>query len=122
MAWGGVWWQSLAEKVPNGHSLLSVLPDPLETISKLPDVTVPLLVMHGEQDNIVPVAQGLRCYEGVSSMDKRFKRFPRANHNNLYRSQPHEFTKELEHFMDLVFKPVAPGDVQVRVFVMSVSI
>jgi fermentation-respiration switch protein FrsA (DUF1100 family) len=50
-------------QVPNGHSLLSVLPDPLDTLSKLPAVTVPLLVMHGEQDNIVPVAQGLRCYE-----------------------------------------------------------
>ena len=49
--------------MPNGHSLLSVLPDPLDTLSKLPAVTVPLLVMHGEQDNIVPVAQGLRCYE-----------------------------------------------------------
>jgi hypothetical protein len=51
--------------------------------------------------------------QGVSSVDKRFKRFPRANHNNLYRSQPHEFTKELEHFMDLVFKPVDPST-QVR--------
>jgi len=95
--------KQLSQKVPNGSSLLCMLPDPLQTLSKLCKITCPVLVMHGEKDQIIPISQGEQCHAGVASVMKRFKRFPRANHNDLYQTHPHEYAKELAGFFDQVF-------------------
>lgn len=107
--------QQLSQKVPNGSSLLSMLPDPLQTLSKLRHIQCPVLVMHGEKDQIVPISQGEQCFSGLGSKLKRFKRLPRANHNDLYQTHPHEYSKELAGFFDQVFGrgnyEQEPGDV-----------
>ena len=45
-------------------------------------VTVPVLVLHGERDRVVPIALGERLY-GLITAPKRFVRFPGAGHNDL---------------------------------------
>jgi fermentation-respiration switch protein FrsA (DUF1100 family) len=45
-------------------------------------VTVPVLVLHGERDRIVPIALGERLYALINA-PKRFVRFPGAGHNDL---------------------------------------
>jgi len=55
------------------------------------------------------------CRQGLGSKLKRFKRLPRANHNDLYQTHPHEYSKELAGFFDQVFGrgnyEQEPGDV-----------
>jgi uncharacterized protein len=45
-------------------------------------VTAPVLVLHGNRDDIVPIAYGERLYELINA-PKRFVRFPDAGHNDL---------------------------------------
>jgi fermentation-respiration switch protein FrsA (DUF1100 family) len=45
-------------------------------------VTAPVLVMHGDRDEVVPFAQGERLY-GMINAPKRFVRFVGAGHNDM---------------------------------------
>jgi fermentation-respiration switch protein FrsA (DUF1100 family) len=45
-------------------------------------VTAPVLVLHGDRDDIVPIALGERLY-GLINAPKRFVRFPGGGHNDL---------------------------------------
>jgi len=45
-------------------------------------VKVPLLVMHGERDRVIPFAQGRALYE-LANPPKRFLRFPDGGHEDL---------------------------------------
>jgi fermentation-respiration switch protein FrsA (DUF1100 family) len=45
-------------------------------------VTAPVLVLHGDRDDIVPITLGERLYELITA-PKRFVRFPGGNHNDL---------------------------------------
>jgi fermentation-respiration switch protein FrsA (DUF1100 family) len=44
-------------------------------------VTAPILVVHGERDNIVPIGFGERLYAMIRAA-KRFLRLPEAGHND----------------------------------------
>jgi fermentation-respiration switch protein FrsA (DUF1100 family) len=54
-----------------------------ETLAKVPKLTLPLLVLHGDKDTIVPFAQGRRVFEAAGSR-KRFYAIPGAGHNDTY--------------------------------------
>ena len=45
-------------------------------------VTAPVLVLHGDRDDIVPIALGERLYAMISA-PKRFVRFRGVGHNDL---------------------------------------
>jgi uncharacterized protein len=45
-------------------------------------VTAPVLIIHGERDQVVPIAFGERLYAQINA-DKRFVRFPSGGHNDL---------------------------------------
>jgi len=46
-------------------------------------LAVPLLVLHGERDEVVPYSQGRRVFEAAPG-PKRFHAIPRAGHNDTY--------------------------------------
>ena len=50
---------------------------------KAPRMAVPLLVLHGEKDEIVPFSQGRRVFE-AAPRPKRFHAIPGAGHNDTY--------------------------------------
>jgi hypothetical protein len=70
------------------HSKWSFLPVGLilnqefNTLEKIVDVKVPVLVTHGTRDSIVPFEMGERLYEAVKS-PKRFVKVEGAGHHNL---------------------------------------
>ena len=47
-------------------------------------IRVPVLMMHGERDDIIPISQGVALFN-ASSAPRRFVRFPAAGHNDLPR-------------------------------------
>jgi fermentation-respiration switch protein FrsA (DUF1100 family) len=55
--------------------------DRYETMQFLPQVKAPLLVMHGEDDRIVPVAMGKAVYAAANA-PKEIVTFPRAGHSD----------------------------------------
>lgn len=53
-------------------------------LAEMGRVKVPLLVLHGEQDPLVPVTCGLHVLEAAGSRDKALCVVPRAAHNDVY--------------------------------------
>lgn len=56
---------------------------PLYNARKMKNVTTPLLVIHGEEDTLIPMKHGKEIYENAASQEKKLLLIPRAGHNNL---------------------------------------
>ena len=50
------------------------------------EMSLPLLVIHGKRDRVVPISQGQAVYEAAGSAKKKIMRVPDANHVNLWAS------------------------------------
>jgi uncharacterized protein len=60
-----------------------VMLDRYRTIDYIPDLTVPLLIVHGDRDGIIPVSHAQRLYD-IAPQPKSLVILPGGNHNNLY--------------------------------------
>jgi uncharacterized protein len=56
--------------------------DQFRSDQRIAAVTAPLLIMHGDQDGVIPIGQGERLF-GLAREPKRFVRFPGGNHIDL---------------------------------------
>ena len=57
--------------------------DPINNLEKIESLTIPLLVIHGEQDALIPVSEGQTLYDSAGSKSKLIRRFRGAGHNDL---------------------------------------
>jgi hypothetical protein len=62
---------------------LGSITEPMDNISKLREVSLPLLVIHGEEDMLIPVEEGQDLYDASSAEIKRIVRVQGAGHNDL---------------------------------------
>jgi fermentation-respiration switch protein FrsA (DUF1100 family) len=60
---------------------------------------MPLLVMHGERDEIVPFAQGRRVFDKAPE-PKRFFAIPGASHNDTYVVGGEAYWRALREFLE----------------------
>ncbi len=63
--------------------VLGSIPDPIGNARKMGAVDLPLLVIHGERDTLIPVANGQALYDASPAARKRLLRIPEAGHNDL---------------------------------------
>jgi hypothetical protein len=56
---------------------------PLNNIGKIAQSDLPLLVIHGERDQLLPVENGQRLYDASPAPRKRILRVPGAGHNDV---------------------------------------
>jgi uncharacterized protein len=59
-----------------------LMKDQFRSDLRIGKVTAPVLVLHGDRDDVVPIALGERLY-GLINAPKRFVRFPGGGHNDL---------------------------------------
>jgi uncharacterized protein len=59
-----------------------LIKDPFRSDLRVGKVKAPVLVLHGERDEVVPIAFGERLYALIDA-PKEFVRFPTAGHNDL---------------------------------------
>jgi alpha-beta hydrolase superfamily lysophospholipase len=75
--------QEMVERSPWGFLPVGlILTQRFDTLSKIGDVKVPVLITHGTRDSIVPFEMGERLYGAVKS-PKRFIKVEGAGHHNL---------------------------------------
>jgi fermentation-respiration switch protein FrsA (DUF1100 family) len=72
-----------------------------DTLAKVPRLALPLLVLHGERDDIVPPAQGRRVFEAAGG-PKRFVTIPGAGHNDTYVAGGEAYWRALADFLESV--------------------
>lgn len=58
-----------------------LMKDQFRSDQRIGKVRAPVLVLHGDRDDVVPIAYGERLYERITA-PKRFVRLPNANHND----------------------------------------
>ncbi len=70
-----------------------------DNLAKVRNLRVPLLVLHGERDEVVPFAQGRRVFEAAPA-PKRFYAIPGAGHNDTYLVGGDAYWSAVAEFLD----------------------
>jgi fermentation-respiration switch protein FrsA (DUF1100 family) len=73
------------------------------------NVASPLLVLHGRDDDIIPIDLGRKLFDAAPAQsscgrEKRFVELP-ANHNDVYYVARDEFLDAVRAFLDEIWKP-----------------
>jgi len=66
---------------------------------KINHYTGPLLIIHAEQDHIVPYSQGEQLYSSCPATKKTLVSIPNANHNNILGVGFQKYFEEVERFI-----------------------
>ena len=69
------------------------------SVALIPKVHAPLVILHGELDEIVPHSQGLKLFE-AANQPKRFVTLPGASHNNAHHVAADVMASALVEFRD----------------------
>ena len=113
----------LAEREPEVRGLVLISPflSAFRTVTRVPlfpgdrfpnlkrirKITCPLLVVHGERDEVIPFNQGQRLHDEHPGPKKAFLPLPDTGHNDLWARQ---FDVVVDAVMDLAFLGKLPGD------------
>jgi abhydrolase domain-containing protein 17 len=98
---GGVILQSTFTSVYRVVTQKPVLPfDFFENVRKLGHIACPILVMHGERDEVIPFAHGKALFAAAAE-PKRFFPVPDARHNDFLLVAGRAFWDELRAFSDV---------------------
>ena len=76
----------------------------LDTVSKLPRVRCPVLVVHGDRDEVIPVSQGRRLFESAPE-PKRLIIMEGAGHNDLSNVGGEKYIDTLAEFVRTSLRP-----------------
>jgi pimeloyl-ACP methyl ester carboxylesterase len=55
-----------------------------QNVHKIQSVNKPVLIIHAEQDHIIPFSEGQALYDACSAADKTLLKIPGANHNDIF--------------------------------------
>ena len=79
--------------------LLSLVEARYDSLSKLPNVRAPVMVLHGDGDRTVPFEQGEELFEAAND-PKRFYRIQGADHNDTYHVGGEPYFEALREFVE----------------------
>jgi fermentation-respiration switch protein FrsA (DUF1100 family) len=82
----------------------SLLSTKYDSLAKIGALRVPLLVLHGTADEVVPFAQGQELFEAASE-PKRFYAIEGAHHNDTYFVGGEDYLTAWESFLDELSQP-----------------
>lgn len=85
-------------------ALAWVTGEPFASIEKIPRVIAPVLFIHGEHDEIVPMSLGKKLFAQCRS-PKTWKTIPRAGHNDLIQRAGAQYWQGIQAFLDAVSPP-----------------
>ena len=75
-----------------------LLGDKYNSLARITKVGCPLLVLHGEKDETVPISQGRKLFDAANP-PKRFQALPDAEHNDTFEMGGPAYWGALEEFV-----------------------
>lgn len=78
-----------------------------DSLARIGAVQQPLLILHGEQDTLVPVTEGERLFQAANE-PKTFQALPAAGHNDIFESAGETYWGALERFIAELEKGGSP--------------
>ena len=72
----------------------ALVPDAYASLSRIPRLRAPLLVLHGERDEIVPLSHGRALFD-AAPVTKKMRVFPGVGHNDLLAGAGKEVAHEI---------------------------
>jgi fermentation-respiration switch protein FrsA (DUF1100 family) len=78
-----------------------LIPDAYPSLRLIGRLTVPLLVLHGDRDEIVPLGHGRTLFEAARE-PRRIRVFAGSGHNDLVERAGHEYADEIAHWAKTV--------------------
>jgi fermentation-respiration switch protein FrsA (DUF1100 family) len=82
----------------------ALIPDAYPTLRRIDELRAPLLVLHGERDEIVPVSQGRALFEAAPAA-RRIHVFPGLGHNDLVPRGGAEFAQVIASWTSALQRP-----------------
>jgi pimeloyl-ACP methyl ester carboxylesterase len=82
-----------------------ILTQRFDTLAKIPEVKIPVLITHGTNDSIVPYSMGEKLFEAARS-PKRFIKVEGAGHHNLSGAAFDEYRIALQELFGVRAKPL----------------
>jgi len=88
------------------HLFITLLPDEgyseqieKEALAQAGKIFLPALVIHGDQDTLVPFQEARKLYEGLGSSRKRLLIIPNAGHNTIIFANPNLYFGAISEFI-----------------------
>ena len=69
------------------------------TLERIRSITMPILIIHGEWDEIIPFEQAEVIYQNIGSKDKRLLRIPNAGHNDIMLIGMEQYFQAVKEFV-----------------------
>lgn len=79
------------------ESASSIIGNPFNNLAKIPDFTAPILIIHGDLDQVLPITMG-RALEQAATAPVRFVEVPGAGHNDIIVRNKRRFYSEINTF------------------------
>jgi alpha-beta hydrolase superfamily lysophospholipase len=77
----------------------------VSNLEKMKKVSLPVLVIHGEEDEVIPLSDGLDLYRVAATEDKELLLVPNAGHNTLLLYGLREYLKAINSFVHRLSSP-----------------
>jgi len=78
------------------------LSDGFENLKKIKKCKKPLLVIHAENDHIIPYSEGEKLFKSSISKKKELFKVERANHNNIIMTMQKEYFSLISNFLSKI--------------------
>ena len=69
------------------------------TLDRIPNVSSPLLVLHGAEDELVPLSHGERIFQAAEE-PKSFQALPQTGHNDTFQAGGEAYWNAIEAFLE----------------------
>lgn len=69
-------------------------------LARVKKISLPALIIHAENDSIVPLEEGRKIFNGLSSTEKKLVIIPGADHNSIFAVGMQQYLRELQTFVE----------------------
>eukprot|EP01050_Picozoa_sp_SAG11_P018720 SAG11_NODE_2876_length_2880_cov_1.317512_2_plen_237_part_00 len=90
----------LSTMIPGAEMFLPMLPEPVATLQNIEQSHLPLLLIHGDRDEIVPYSQAQRALTVSGAGSKRLVTVSGAGHNDVFYIGEAEYSSALGQLVD----------------------